>query len=264
MACLYVALTCQAITQWSQQIGALDHAQPFEGSELRGEAFSMENAANFSRSIDASGSAEADNTLEPSNRRVAPRYNLLIRAATLISAQGEFVCVVRDVSETGVRIRLFHELPLEERLELEMPTGKTYGIEPVWNRGDEAGFTFANNIDTKEFVHEGCIYPKRPIRLRIQFPVRLKTLSHTCEAFVENLSQQGALLDTQAQFAIGQNVRIEGLAGAEPFGQVQAKVRWRSAKRCGVVFEDTRSLKDFARLAAHLQAPVLLDDQTGN
>ena len=32
--------------------------------------------------------------------RAAPRFTLLIRAAKLVAPQGQFVCVIRDVSST--------------------------------------------------------------------------------------------------------------------------------------------------------------------
>ena len=43
------------------------------------------------------------------------------------------------------------------------------------------------------------------------------------------------------------------------FAEVRAKVRWRRDHDYGVVFDDTFTLGDFARLAARLQAPGLLE-----
>ena len=43
-------------------------------------------------------------------------------------------------------------------------------------------------------------------------------------------------------------------------GEVRAKVRWRRERQYGVVFDDTFTLGEFARLAALLQAPALLGD----
>jgi hypothetical protein len=41
---------------------------------------------------------------------------------------------------------------------------------------------------------------------------------------------------------------------------VRAKIRWRRDQRYGLVFEDTFTLGDFARMAAWLQAPALLGE----
>lgn len=186
--------------------------------------------------------------------RAAPRFTMLIRAARLVSGQGEFVCVIRDVSETGVSVRLFHHLPSCETMELHMPGGEFYTIKKVWAKGNEAGFEFLKPVDVSRLVHEAGEYPKRGLRLGMHFPVNVTTLSGSTEAFVENLSQQGARIECDTIFAIDQTLTIIG----EDFKEVRAKVRWRRDRHYGLVFDDTYTLGDFARLAAQLQAPVLL------
>ena len=211
----------------------------------------MDNAAITSR---AESELLTDAT-SGADQRVAPRFTLLIRAAKLIADQGEFVCVIRDVSETGISIRLFHKLPPSGTLELHMPGGERYGIRSVWERGNEAGFEFSDRVNVAKLITESGEYPKRGLRLGLCFPVTVSTLTQNCEAIVENLSQQGARFSCGGLFAIDQNLRIEG----EELKEVRAKVRWRRDSSYGVVFEDTFTLGDFARMAARLQAPALLE-----
>ena len=191
--------------------------------------------------------------------RAAPRFTLLIRAAKLISAQGEFVCVIRDVSETGVSVRLFHALPGCQQFELHMPAGAVYEINRVWQRDNEAGFTFSQPVEVPQLINESADYPKRGLRLGVCFPVTLITLSGQYEAVVENLSQQGARITCDCQLAIDQTVRIAAPGVAGELREVRAKIRWRRDDHYGVVFDDTFTLGDFARLAARLQAPALLE-----
>jgi hypothetical protein len=212
----------------------------------------MDKAASFARLEDG---PEPDGA----EQRVAPRFTLLIRAAKLVSAQGEFVCVIRDVSETGVSVRLFHALPGCHEFELHMPGGAVYQIVRVWNRENEAGFAFAQTVDVEQLINESGDYPKRGLRLGLCFPVRVSTLTQTSEAVVENLSQQGARFECDALLAIDQTVRIEAPDLGGMLREVRAKVRWRRGKSYGVVFDDTFTLGDFARLAARLQAPALLE-----
>lgn len=198
--------------------------------------------------------------------RAAPRFTLLIRAAKLVSAQGEFVCVIRDVSETGVSVRLFHALPGCNQFALHMPAGAVYEITNVWERGNEAGFCFDQSFDVQQMISESAEYPKRGLRLGLCFPVAVMTPTHRFEAVVENLSQQGARIACEGLFAIDQAVRIEMPGRAETPGaddamrKVRAKVRWRRGSHYGVVFDDTFALGEFARLAAQLQAPALLEE----
>lgn len=192
--------------------------------------------------------------------RATPRFTLLIRAAKLVSPNGEFVCVIRDVSETGVSVRLFHKLPTGSPLELQMPGGGSYQIETKWQRGNEAGFAFAEAIEVESLIKEADEYPKRSMRLDLFFPIKVSTLTQSAEGLVLNLSQQGARFESDGLFAIDQNLRLASVESIPELSEVRAKVRWRRDKEYGVVFDDTFTLGDFARLAARLQCPGLLDE----
>lgn len=192
--------------------------------------------------------------------RAAPRFTLLIRAAKLVCDAGEFVCVLRDVSESGVSIRLFHALPPEERFALHMPGGAIYPIISVWQRGLEAGFQFAEAVAVDMLINEAASFPKRGMRISVSFPVTLTTITQRCTAMIENLSQQGAQLECNGLFAIDQNLRLEGGGIAPELREIRAKVRWRRGTRYGLVFDDTFTLADFAKLIARLQMPSLLNE----
>ncbi|MEM7779625.1 MAG: PilZ domain-containing protein [Pseudomonadota bacterium] len=191
--------------------------------------------------------------------RAAPRFTLLIRAAKLITGHGEFICVIRDVSETGVSLRMFHKVPDDQEVELHMPSGGIYKLDHVWIRDREAGYEFAETVDVAQLIAEAGEYPKRGMRLGLCFPVVIRTLTGKAKGVVENLSQQGARISSDALFAIDQALRIEAEDKLVPLPEVRAKVRWRRDDEYGVVFDDTLSLADFARLAARLQCPRLLD-----
>lgn len=191
--------------------------------------------------------------------RVSQRFTLLIRAAKLVTSQGEFACVLRDVSETGLCVRLFHRVPFGDPVELHMPGGGIYELRFIWERDNEAGFEFTQNVDIARLVNEAGSYPKRGLRLGVFFPIKLRTLSGNYEGVVENLSQQGARFESDGLFAIDQTLTLESPEAGGEFFDIRSKVRWRRDQEYGVVFENTLSLREFARLAARLQCPKLLD-----
>ena len=251
-AAIISGLTCDIYADhWIYGAIAPVRLLPKGGGRRQGNT-GMDKVANIAQLPDA---AEEDGA----ELRAAPRFTLLIRAAKLVSAQGEFVCVIRDVSESGVSVRLFHTLPSCQQYELQMPAGAVYLVERVWSRENEAGFTFAQTIDVQRMINESGEYPKRGLRLGLCFPVKVSTLTQTSDAVVENLSQQGARLECEALLAIDQTIRIEAPDAAGVMREVRAKVRWRREQHYGVVFDDTFALGDFARLAARLQAPALLE-----
>jgi hypothetical protein len=183
--------------------------------------------------------------------RGAQRYTLLIRTAKLVGASGEFLCIIRDVSATGLRLRLFHALPGDAHMALELANGEVYFVERVWERDDHAGFRFAAPIDVAAFIAEVSPYPRRQPRLRLSFPAVLTSEAQASVATVRDLSPQGARIETARFLAIGQRVRIAG----EGFAEVPAKVCWRSGSDYGLVFEQVFTLEQLAVLAAELQLP---------
>lgn len=192
--------------------------------------------------------------ISPEEQRAAPRVTLLIRPAKLATAEGEFVCVIRDVSSTGVSVRLFHPLPAGERAWLETETGQRLAMRRVWVRGSEAGFRFEQDIDVPGLVNECGSFRKRKLRIRIELPVAIGFWGQSHAAKVSNLSQQGALIAADVKLALAQKLVIR----SDYLPEIRAQVRWRRSGEYGLVFEDTFSLNDFAHMAAMLQSPALM------
>lgn len=187
-------------------------------------------------------------------QRVAPRVTLLIRPAKLATAEGEFVCVIRDVSATGVSVRLFHPLPQGKSACLETETGQRLAMRRVWVRGSEAGFRFDHEIDVASLISEAGRYSKRKLRIGIDLPVTVTIHGSDHQATIHNLSQQGARIELDSPLALAQRLLIR----SEYLPDIRAQVRWRGGGSYGLVFEDTFSLGDFANIAALLQSPSLL------
>ncbi len=186
--------------------------------------------------------AEAD-------QRAAARYTPLIRSAKLVAASGEFLCVVSDVSATGVSMRLFHDLPSDRRLELEMPNGDRLPLEPVWQKDGRAGFRFAAPVDLDRLLEGKGEWPKRPIRINLSIPVRLTGLTGRYDGQLKNISLQGAQVDCHDRLAIDQRLRLS----ADCLKEVVTKVRWRHGTDYGLVFDDLFQFAELARIAAFAQ-----------
>lgn len=185
-------------------------------------------------------------------RERAQRFSLIIRSAKLVGRSGEYLCVVRDISATGCKLRLFHEPPPETHLFLELANGDRYAVERVWEADGHAGFRIAQPIDINDFVVEPSPFPKRPLRLKLDLPVRIVTGATTNLAKLRDLSQRGGRIETACHLAMDQQVRIEG----DDLRAVYAKVRWRKQNVYGLVFDNTFRLDELACLAFRLQPPA--------
>ncbi|QKG70814.1 PilZ domain-containing protein [Erythrobacter mangrovi] len=192
-----------------------------------------------------------------SDQRGAPRFTSLIRAAKLVCGQGEFVCVVRDVSATGVSLRTFHGLPTDQQIALELQNGEIYEMTQVRADGFDGSYRFESVVPVERLVHENWAFPKRQLRLNLAMPLTVSTLSQKANAYMLNLSQQGARIECESVFAIDQTVRIEN----EFMPEIRAKVRWRRDANYGLAFDTFFSLREFALLAARVQCPLLLNPE---
>jgi len=180
--------------------------------------------------------------------RAAPRVGLLIRPAKLIAPSGEYLCVLRDASATGVKVRCFHPLPAQAMV-LELGNGDRYEVERMWEQGDHAGLRFRQAIPVEYLIKESGPYPKRPVRLRLTLSALLVAGRDVVRVVIHDLSQQGARIECAEPLALDRRFRLE-IPGVPP---ITAKVRWRRLPSAGLVFEDTFRLEDFARLAFRLQ-----------
>lgn len=183
-------------------------------------------------------------------QRATPRFALLLRAAKLVSPRGEFLCIVRDVSETGVKLRLFHSLIGIDHLALESATGERLRLDLVWEHNGEAGFRFVHPIDVQRFIAEVGPYPKRPIRIGVDHPARITVNGITSSARLRNISRQGAMIETETYLAIGQNFTIE----ADEMPKFDATVCWRRQPCYGLVFRQVMSLEELALLTFQMQS----------
>ena len=205
----------------------------------------------------STGLAMDDNASQGGNdQRGAPRYTSLIRAAKLVCGQGEFVCVIRDVSATGVSVRTFHQLPTDAAIALELQNGEAYELELVRSEGYEASYKFDAPVEVERLIRENWKYPKRGLRLNLMLPLTVSSLSGKAEAVTINISQQGARIECEQIYAIDQRVTIS----CEHLPDIRSTVRWRKDSNYGLVFEDTFTLREFAIAAAKVQCPFLVED----
>ena len=194
-------------------------------------------------------SAASASPCNPADLRAAPRYTLLIRAAKVIAPEGEFLCVIRDASETGLSARIFHPLPLGRELQIELQNGDRHLANVVWQNEERAGFEFSASADIARILESPSNFSKRPIRLNLSASAELQTAGIVADSTISNISQQGANVACGHRFAIDQQVVLR----IGTMHQSPAKVRWRDGGHCGLVFENTLQFGELARIAHQLQ-----------
>jgi len=187
------------------------------------------------------------------DQRGTPRLTLLIRTAKLVADGREFLCIVRNVSASGVKVRIFHPLPRHETLLLETDNGDRHPVELIWDTHDHAGFRFTEEVDFQRFIDETPgLLPKRKVRVKVALEARIHAGSEISKATICDISQQGGCIKCEKWLLLDELVRIE----TKVLPPIYAKVRWRRDSQYGVIFEQTFKLEELAQLLA----PLLLED----
>jgi hypothetical protein len=180
--------------------------------------------------------------------RGAPRFALMLRSAKLIADGVEHLCIIRDVSETGVKLRLFHPVPHAAQLMIETASGEHYPMQVVWESKTEAGFRFVRPINVDTFVSESGPYPKRPLRLRVYHPAEVRIGKQAYPAHILDISRQGARIAIATKLALGQKFCLE----ARELPLFEATVCWRREPEYGVVFSQVMGLEELAQRAERM------------
>lgn len=176
----------------------------------------------------------------------------IIRTAKLVFEHGEYPCVLRDISGSALRVKLYGApLPVGGRpFWLEFGDGDRFEVSLIWTRDGQAGLSFAEHNDLMSLIGEKGPFRKRAIRIAVDLPATIKSLGRSIDVLIRDLSHEGAQIDCDELFAVDQNLRVDVPA----LGEVYAKVRWRRHPGYGLAFVETFRFEEIANVAANLQA----------
>jgi hypothetical protein len=184
-------------------------------------------------------------------RRQSPRFALLIQAAKLIADGREYLCVVRDASAEGLKIRHFNHLPESENFDIELSNGELFPVSLVWRDAINVGVRFRNEEDFDRIVSpQGGRKPFRKLRLNVEASAEICWGGWTVPVSILNLSREGAAIECDQRLSRDQLVRLE-IGGLKT---IYAKVRWRRGTRYGLVFENTFSFEELAATLVRLNS----------
>ncbi len=172
-----------------------------------------------------------------------------LRRAKLVCQSGEYLTLIRDVSEIGIGLGFCHEVPPEPRTLLQLSNDFTYPVERVWTGQRQAGYRFAGSISLNEFLREQSPFPNRPLRLQFSAPVRIQDRTQVFDARLLDLSCGGAKLASPAKVETGRLISFT-IEGMEP---QLAQVRWGADGKFGVSFHHPLTTEEFSLAALRHQ-----------
>ncbi|WP_328592387.1 PilZ domain-containing protein [Flavisphingopyxis soli] len=166
--------------------------------------------------------------------RAAPRFRTLLQSARLIGEKSQSLCIVRDVSETGMKVRLFGTVAVDDRVCVEFKGGRTVFASVKWIEDRFAGLAFETPIDLQKiFDTAQPEYSYRAPRLEIDATATVTFGRAKLPMTILDISTSGIKLLGGDALIRGEDVTID----IEGLVRSNAVVKWKASDLVGLELE---------------------------
>ena len=185
-------------------------------------------------------------------RRRQQRQVALLRVALLHAGGSKELCVVRNISSSGLSARVYRKLAGGEHVQIEFRSGELLSGAVVWERDWEVGIVFPALIDVEavlasRWVTESGRGRSLP-RIEVGCRGRLKMGPQTYNVELQDISQGGAKVKTQTPL-VDKGDAVLTLPDLPPVAGV---VRWVGGTNVGISFNECIPFEQLARwIQAH-------------
>lgn len=179
-------------------------------------------------------------------RRRDIRQTTVFQVAKLISGRFEELCILRDISPTGLRAEIYREVAAGERISIAFRTCHTVDGTVRWARDNSIGVEFDEEVSVALILSHSSFDDRcgriRPPRIRLeldgQLRVGLQTLAvRSCDASQAGLKLQ---IDRELRLEQGCEIMLPGL-------KRKAVVRWQREGAVGLMFAEPLTYSDFVQ-----------------
>ncbi|MDO6413004.1 PilZ domain-containing protein [Sphingomonas sp. BIUV-7] len=184
--------------------------------------------------------------VETHERRRAMRHTTVFQVAKLCTDRSEELCILRDISDTGLRAEVYCKMEPGEHVVLEMRTGHRVAGTIIWSREPSIGVRFDKEISVPEVLAH-CSFDDRlgrirPPRIDVAMSALLLSGRQLIDIAIRNISQAGLKVASAETLLAGSEVtvRLQGI------GQRGAKVRWYRDGEAGLQLLAPLTYAEFA------------------
>jgi hypothetical protein len=189
--------------------------------------------------------------------RAAPRFRTLLQSARLIGDHSQSLCIVRDVSETGMKVRLFGTVTIGDRVCVEFKGGRTVFAHVRWIEDRFAGLAFETPIDLQQiFSTVKPDFSYRAPRLEIDATATVTFGRARLPMAILDISTSGVKLLGGDALIRGEDVSIE----IEGLTVSHAVVKWKASDLVGLELEHPLLVERLAEWASHREFRRSLSD----
>lgn len=186
-------------------------------------------------------------------RREDARHIAVMRVAKLHTAHGEELCLVRNISEGGLKARVWSDLGVGASLTAEFKSGHHVPGEVVWQQDDHIGMRFREDgnvaliLGGDEDPAPG-FQPRAP-RIQLEVPARIRIGARYYRVMLRDISQGGVKIRPASAdgWVEGEPAVTLALAGLAP---IEGILRWHHPEIAGIAFNNPIPLDTLARWIA--------------
>lgn len=197
-----------------------------------------DNPAAWNRNAPSPATASASASATGTGDRRADGVNRLVTTlliGRLVSAHGDIVCRVRNISEHGARIESALPLVRGDRVQLELRGNELLDAEVAWSEDGATGLRFAEPVPAELIL--------RPVAAQQGWHSRLPRLDAECSVTV---IQDGRRIAATLRDINQRGMRVDGLGRQLPqgtltvqvpgLGSLPAATRWQREDAAGLQF----------------------------
>jgi len=180
----------------------------------------------------------------PVERRADERLIPLLKVAKLITASGEWLMRVRNITAGGLMAEVAECPAVGEAVEVELSSQKIPS-SVIWIRDGLVGIKFDQTVDLGELLagrkpRHG--FRPRPPRLDVdcKASVRLGRTYYTVD--VHDISLGGMKVEPIEEYCVGKQVTVV----VESLRPIKGEVRWYCDRRAGIVFNTPLDFEELA------------------
>ena len=180
----------------------------------------------------------------PAERREDQRVLPALRVAKLVSADGEQLIRVRNLSAGGLMAEAGQPCRVGDQVQIEFSSQKIPS-SVVWIRQGTVGIKFDQNIDLGELLagrkpRHG--FRPRPPRLEVQCKASIRVGKVYYTVDVHDISLGGLKVEPIDEYCVGKDVVVV----VESLRPVKGQVRWYADRRAGIVFDQQLTFEELA------------------
>jgi hypothetical protein len=175
------------------------------------------------------------------DRRDDTRHLTLFRVGAMDVAGRRELCLIKNISAGGMKIRPYCELQSGDRLTIELKTGMSVPGHVSWINEHNAGVEFDEPVDVIDVLsaaHDGP-RPRMP-RIEVDCHANVRDGAHVHRMRVIDVSQGGVKLESAVMLPVNGDLTVT-LPGLEP---QSSATRWCDGGFIGVTFNRLLSLAE--------------------